>query len=200
MVESGACNAYHLSCQHSPCHTVPMKKLLILRHAKSSWDDPELSDFDRPLNKRGLAAAPFMGRLIAEREQIPDAIFSSPAMRAAETAALVREHGNIPAEITFDERIYEASPQALRQVVADVSNNVESLLVIGHNPGIEGFLLYLTGSLRPMPTAALAILELDIDNWSAITSNSGRLIELIKPKDEMSQTAGADTANDVSTS
>ncbi|MDM7923769.1 MAG: histidine phosphatase family protein [Pyrinomonadaceae bacterium] len=171
-----------------------MKKLLILRHAKSSWDNPELSDFDRPLNKRGKTAAPFMGSLIAERGQLPDAIVSSPAKRAAETATLVREHGNVPADIKFDERIYEASPQALRQVVSETADDVESLMVVGHNPGMEGFLLFLTGRLRPMPTAALAIVELNIDSWSEIFANSGRLIELIKPKEEMARAAGGDVS------
>jgi phosphohistidine phosphatase len=158
---------------------------MILRHAKSSWDDPDLSDFDRPLNARGCKAAPFMGRLIAERGYLPELIVSSPAKRAAETAALVRENAGISAETQFDERIYEASPQALRQVVSETPETVTSLMIIGHNPGMEGFVRFLTGELLPMPTAALSIIDLDIEKWEGLTSNCGRLLRMIKPKDEM---------------
>lgn len=162
-----------------------MKTLMILRHAKSSWDDPELSDFDRPLNARGRTAAPFMGRLIAERGYLPEIIISSPAKRAAETAALVRENAGISAATEFDERIYEASPQALRQVVSEAPDTVTSLMIVGHNPGMEGFVRFLTGELLPMPTAALSLIDLDIEKWKDLNANCGRLVRMIKPKDEM---------------
>lgn len=168
-----------------PVFEKPMKRLMILRHAKSSWDNPDLSDFDRPLNARGRTAAPFMGRLIAERGYLPEMIVSSPAKRASETAALVRENAGISAAAQFDERIYEASPQALRQVVSETPDSVNSLMIIGHNPGMEGFVRFLTGELLPIPTAALSIIDLDIEKWADLTANCGRLIRMIKPKDEM---------------
>ena len=117
-----------------------MKRLFILRHAKSSWTDIDLADFDRPLNERGLDAAPFMGRYLAEEGHMPDAIVSSPAKRARETAELVKEHSGFEPEIGFDERIYEASPNTLRVVASELPDHVDSAMIVGHNPGVEGFI------------------------------------------------------------
>lgn len=163
-----------------------MKTLLILRHAKSSWDDAILSDFERPLNARGLRAAPFMGALMRRRELIPDTILSSPAMRARHTAELVQHAGAFDAEITFIDDIYEASPGNLRHAVAAIDDEFTTALLVGHNPGIEGFIRYLTGKLEPMPTAALAVVELQINSWNEIDDGSGELKAVIRPRDEMS--------------
>ena len=162
-----------------------MKILFLFRHAKSSWDDDSLSDFDRPLNDRGIAAAPFMGEVMAGRGYVPSIVVSSPANRAASTAKLVKEAGDLPGEIRFDDRIYEASPNTLRQVIAELDDNLDSAMAVGHNPGMEGFIRYLTGEIERMPTAALAVIELEIDKWSEINADSGKLVEIITPKDEM---------------
>ena len=162
-----------------------MKTLLILRHAKSSWDDASLSDFERPLNARGLRAAPFMGGLMRRRDLIPDTILSSPAMRARTTAELVQQSGAFDAEVKFDHDIYEASPGNLRQAVAEIDDEFTTALLVGHNPGIEGFIRYLTGKLEPMPTAALAVIGLDVDSWSDVDDGCGELKEIIRPRDEM---------------
>ena len=159
-----------------------MKRLFILRHAKSSWTDIDLADFDRPLNDRGLQAAPFMGRYIAEQGYMPDAIVSSPAKRARETAELVKENSGFVPDIRFDERIYEASPNTLREVVSEVPDEVNSAMIVGHNPGVEGFIRYLTGQIEPMPTAALAVMELDIDSWAKIDHLCGRVLAVMRPK------------------
>ena len=111
-----------------------MKTIYILRHAKSSWDNPNLADFERPLNKRGLESAPFIGEIIHKNNFQPDSVLSSPAERAKQTAFLVKEAGKIEAEIQFDERIYEASPQQLLQVISELETDRESALLIGHNP------------------------------------------------------------------
>lgn len=169
-----------------------MKTLFILRHAKSSWEDQDLADFDRPLNSRGKEAAPFMGELMAESGLTPEIILASPAVRAKETAALVKDAGGLAAAISFDERIYEASPQTLRQVASAIDNRFGSAMIVGHNPGMEGFVRYLTGRLEPMPTAALAVVDLDIDQWDDIDLESGRLRTIYRPKDEM-KTAGKAT-------
>ena len=168
-----------------------MKYLYILRHAKSSWDDPALSDFERPLNERGRNAAPFMGEVIAKRGYLPRQMISSPAKRAAATAMLIKESAGFNAEIKFDDRIYEASPNTLRQVVSEIDDASESAMVIGHNPGIEGFIRFLTGRLEPMPTAALAVVRLNIDSWANISANSGEIVEVIRPKDEMKSKGAA---------
>ena len=166
-----------------------MKTLFVLRHAKSSWDDPALSDFDRPLNDRGKNTAPFMGGIMSERGFKPEKILASPAVRARETARLAKEGGKLEAEITHDEHIYEASPQALAQVVASVDDAHGSVMIVGHNPGMEGFIRLLTGRLETMPTAALAVIDLDIESWQDI-ANGGKLRHLIRPKEERRSSAG----------
>ena len=159
-----------------------MKRLFILRHAKSSWDDAQLADFERPLNDIGLEAAPFMGRYMAGHGYVPKAIISSPARRARETAELIREHAAIGGEVRFDDRIYEASPNTLRQVASELGDELESAMVVGHNPGIEGFIRHLTGQIEPMPTAALAVIDLDIASWRKIGSDTGKIVTIIRPK------------------
>lgn len=162
-----------------------MKTLFVLRHAKSSWDDQDLADFDRPLNDRGNSSAPFMGRLMASNDFAPAVIFSSPAVRARETATLVKQGGNLDAQILHDERIYEASPATLRQVVSEIDDSYRSVMLVGHNPGMEGFIRYLTGKLEPMPTAALAVIDLDISGWQMIDRDRGILRKIFRPRDEM---------------
>jgi len=162
-----------------------MRTLYVLRHAKSSWNDSDISDFERPLNDRGERAAPFMGELMKDRGLLPDTIISSPARRAAETAKLVREALGSPREILFDERIYEASPQTLRQVTAEADDAHASVMLVGHNPGIEGFIRMLTGENVASPTAALAVIVLDVASWAEIAPGCGRLDTMIRPSDEM---------------
>lgn len=162
-----------------------MKTLYVMRHAKSSWAEPDMADFDRPLNDRGSRVAPFMGTVMRENGYLPDVILSSPAVRARSTARLVREAGNIGGKLEFDDRIYEASPQTLQQVATAIGDKCGSAMLVGHNPGIEGFIRYLTGELEPMPTAAIAVIELNIGLWSEIAANSGSLIKVLRPKDEL---------------
>lgn len=160
-----------------------MKTLYILRHAKSSWDNSDLSDFERPLNERGYGDAPLMGEILKERGFQPALILSSPAKRAEQTAALVRQSAEISGETSFDERIYEASPARLLEVIGEQNNQFDSILLVGHNPGLEGLINFLIGELHPMPTAALAVIDLEIENWSEINSVKGVLRTLIRPKE-----------------
>lgn len=161
-----------------------MKTLFLLRHAKSSWDDPQLADYDRPLNGRGRRAAPFMGKLMQKEGLVPDIIISSTAKRAWQTSELLKQGGDLEREIKFDERIYEGSPGALQQVVSEIGDH-NSAMLVGHNPGIEGFIRYLTGSVEPMPTAAIAVIDLSIDNWHEVTNNCGAVQRVYRPKEEM---------------
>ncbi len=162
-----------------------MKTLFLMRHAKSSWDISDLADFDRPLNERGRKAAPFMGEYMSRNGFDPELILSSPAVRARETARLAKEGGDLTAEILFDDRIYEASPQTLRKTASEIEEGFSSAMIVGHNPGTEGFIRLLTGRPETVPTAALIVIDLAISNWSDIQSGSGTLRELIRPKDEM---------------
>jgi len=154
-----------------------------MRHAKSSWDDASLADYDRPLNERGLETAPMMGRLIRARGYIPDVVLSSPAKRAKKTAKLSTEAAKITSSILFDEQIYEASPQTLIKVLAGLDDHARSAMVVGHNPGMEGLIRSLTGEVTTMPTAAFAVIDLDIERWRDIDYETGKLIELLRPKE-----------------
>lgn len=162
-----------------------MKTLFILRHAKSSWDDFNLSDFDRPLNKRGLKTAPLMGKKMYENFFQPAIIVSSPAKRAKQTAILVKELAQIPREIKYDERVYEASPLRLLKIISELDKRYDSAMIVGHNPGLEALLKTLTGEIKSMPTAALAVIDLNIENWHETAADCGKLRILIRPKDDL---------------
>lgn len=167
-----------------------MKRLFILRHAKSSWDDPAQTDFDRPLNARGREAAPFMGEFMAGRQLLPAIIIGSPAVRAMQTAGLVREAAGFDVPLKYDERIYEATPQMLLTVLSEVSDETTSVLLVGHNPGMEGLVYFLSRELHPMPTAALASISLRTGSWVGLAEGSGTLDGLFKPKQLMKEARG----------
>lgn len=160
-----------------------MKKLLILRHAKSSWEDASLVDFDRPLNERGERDAPFMGKILAERGITPDLIISSPAERAKRTVELVKEAAGWAVPVRFDERVYEASEHTLFSIVQGLSDTVSTCVLSGHNPGMEGIIRSLTGTSAEMPTASLAIIEFDVAAWSDVEPDCGSLVEVMRPKE-----------------
>lgn len=162
-----------------------MKTLFLLRHAKSSWSDPGLADFDRPLNERGIRTAPFMGELMKRDGLEPAVILSSPAVRARQTAEAVKKSAGLDAEIRLEHQIYEASPHSLLHVVSALDDAHDSAMLVGHNPGMEGFIRYLTGNLEPMPTAALAVIQLNIIEWNAVDDGCGELLRVYRPKDEM---------------
>ena len=143
-----------------------------------------MTDFDRPLNDRGRLAAPFMGDLIASKGFSISVILCSPAERAKETAMLVKDHSGIEVPVHFDERIYEARPQGLTQVISELDDSFESAMVVGHNPGMEGLIRLLTGNIEAMPTAALAVVDLGIDSWRDVNAGSGTLRAVHRPKEE----------------
>jgi len=160
-----------------------MKTLFILRHAKSSWDNANLADFDRPLNKRGLETAPLVGETIRKNKFQVDSIICSPAKRAEQTAVLVKETARIEADIRFDDRIYEASPHQLLEIASELDDEIESAMFVGHNPGLEGLLKMLTQKVEAMPTAALAVVDLKIESWKEIHIDCCNLRTVIRPKD-----------------
>ena len=154
-----------------------------MRHAKSSWGEASLADFERPLNERGLKAAPLVGRFMRRQKLRPELILSSPAERARQTAALVAEAARLDAPLRYDERIYEATPARLAEVVSQVEEGVGELLLVGHNPGLEGFIEMLAGESRRMPTAALARVALDVEKWNRVREGVGRVELFVKPKE-----------------
>lgn len=166
-----------------------MKTLLILRHAKSSWDNPDIAVFDRPLNSRGLEAVPVMGGMLYKNHIQPQKILSSPAKRARQTAILIKETAQIEANINYVEGIYEASPLRLLNIVSEVEDKVDSILLIGHNPGLEGFVKMLTRESYELPTATIVRIDLDIESWHEITVNRGKVSLYVRPKDQIKDAA-----------
>jgi phosphohistidine phosphatase len=159
-----------------------MKTLVLLRHAKSSWENTEISDFDRPLNSRGLKDAPIVGQNIKNRNIEIELILCSPAKRTKVTAILVRASGEIKAELRFDENIYEASSLNLLKMISKIEDSVNSVLIVGHNPGSEDLIRILTNQIQLFPTAALAKISLPIETWSDVSNCKGNLDFLLTPK------------------
>lgn len=160
-----------------------MKTLLLMRHAKSSWKHPELGDHERPLNKRGEKDAPRMGELIKEKELYPQRILSSTAVRAHKTTDAVVQKLAYTGQIEFLDTFYLAEPNVYRDMLCALPDELERVLVIGHNPGLEGLLQILTGRVESLPTGALAYLVLSIEKWSDLKENQGELIQLWRPRD-----------------
>ena len=169
-----------------------MKRLLLLRHAKSSWDHPGLDDFERPLNDRGRRDAPRVGRYLADHDRRPDHVLCSPARRTDETWRAVSEAlgGDVPFE--FEPSLYLAPPSTILRLVQSQPIDIETLLVIGHNPGTEEVALRLVGSgssdalnrmRTKVPTAALIEIEFDVGRWGEVETGQGRLIRFVTPHD-----------------
>jgi phosphohistidine phosphatase len=156
-----------------------------MRHAKSSWENSDFSDFERPLNEIGLKAAPFMGNIIYQNGLQPDLIVSSPAKRAKQTAVLIKAVAEIKAQIEYREELYGAKPTAFFEVTAAIEDKFESVLLIGHNPELENFIHKLTRENQSMPTTSIAVIRLNIESWSEIAFDSGRLELVLRPKDLM---------------
>ena len=158
------------------------RTLYLLRHAKSSWKDDSLKDFDRPLKGRGRDAAQQMGKSLAS-EKLQDAVLiCSPAARTRETAQIVLKHSGLRMDQRFDERIYEASLRDLLRVVSEIPDDKQTVMMIGHNPGFEELLAFLTGEARRMPTCALAKIKLDVASWKDARAGEGNLKLFITPK------------------
>ena len=160
-----------------------MKTLLILRHAKSSWKDASLADHDRPLNKRGKRDAPRMGKLLREQNLVPDRIISSTAKRARNTATAVAKACHCEDRVELTQEFYHAGPGAYLDVLQNVPDDNQRVMVVGHNPGMEGLVAHLTGRMETMPTAALARVALSIEKWTELDYEvQGELLDLWYPK------------------
>src|SRR5262245_55388988 len=161
-----------------------MKTLLVLRHAKSSWSDPARDDHERPLNKRGRRDGPRMGELVRQYGLIPDTVISSDAMRARLTAEAVAESAGYVGEILLNQHLYMASTADILSVLQTVQGNAETVMIVGHNPGLEELVEQLTGEQQDLPTAALAQIVLPIDQWRDLKlSTRGTLLGHWRPKE-----------------
>ena len=161
-----------------------MKSLLLLRHAKSSWKNPELADYDRPLKKRGRRDAPRMGRLLVREGLVPGLILTSSAVRARETAAAVAEACGEPAEPRPFHELYSAEPGDYALLLSELPDDSDRVLLVGHNPTLEELLELLTGERETLPTAALALIELPIGRWQDLALDGGaRLVHVWRPRE-----------------
>jgi len=161
-----------------------MKTLLIMRHAKSSWKEQELPDHDRPLKKKGRKDVANMAKILKKKALVPDLILSSPAIRAKDTAKLMVEKLNFKGKLEIVENFYMAEPETYIQKIATVSGKVENLLIIGHNPGLEGLVMTLGDKIVSLPTGSIAKIYLFIDKWSELTTETdGEINHLWIPED-----------------
>lgn len=163
-----------------------MKYLYLVRHAKSSWDYPELSDFERPLNKRGKVNAPEMGLRLASRNLQLDAIVSSPANRAINTARAIADRIDfLPGNIIEDEAVYHASYPELVNIINDFPVEWKSAMLVGHNPGFTDLANYLKEPdyrIGNVPTCGVVAIEFTTNQWNNIKKNSGRMLFFDYPK------------------
>ncbi|MEM1198068.1 MAG: histidine phosphatase family protein [Pseudomonadota bacterium] len=170
-----------------------MKSLLFLRHAKSSWSSPELADHDRPLNGRGRAAAALMGRYIVEHDLLPELILCSTARRARETLERAATQWTYIPAAHIERALYDFSGgRGYLDLFCKTDNQIGSLMVIGHNPTIEILVSDLMGEANPelaeklaykYPTAGLAVLEFDTDDWAEIAPGRGKLTTFALPRE-----------------
>ena len=161
-----------------------MKLLTIIRHAKSSWKQPGVEDFARPLNGRGKRDAAAMGQRLAAAGFQPDLIVSSPAKRARSTATrLSKEIGYPKAAIVFEEGIYHATSDRLLQIVRKLDDSLEHVALVGHNPGFSALSGLLSRDYTgDMPTCSVVRLHLAVNSWQEVSRKCGRLLDFDYPK------------------
>ena len=163
-----------------------MKLLTLVRHAKSSWKHDELTDFDRPLNKRGKHDLPLLCERLIQYQLFPDQLIYSPATRTRLTATRIIERLSIPREHCQDlPDIYESSGETLLEVVQHIPDQTNHLMLVGHNPGLQDLANHLLGSesaVSHFPTSAVVHLSVDIEHWKDLHSGCAKCIRLDYPK------------------
>jgi phosphohistidine phosphatase len=169
-----------------------MLTLSLLRHAKSSWNNPTLPDQDRPLATRGVNDAPLMGRAMAERGIDPDLVLCSSARRTRDTLSLVLPELKVEPEVVYKDELYHASPAEMLHMLNEVPPSASRLLIVGHNPEIQAFALDLVGAgpkhyrdrlEEKYPTAGLAVINFTSGSWKGVMVNSGSLNLFLSPKE-----------------
>ena len=160
------------------------KKLLLIRHAKSDWADASLSDFNRPLNSRGLRDSVEMAQRIDMQKLVPEKLISSPALRAATTCQLMAQNWKKEIkEIVFDAKIYEANVQQLLNIVNGFDDTDDYVALFGHNNGITDFAVYLTDAdLFNIPTCGVALIEFPFNSWKMVSKHTGDVLMYDFPK------------------
>ncbi|MCX8056870.1 MAG: histidine phosphatase family protein [Ignavibacteria bacterium] len=161
-----------------------MKNLLIIRHAKSSWDNPDLTDFERPLNQRGIEDAKLMSSVLKHHNLKFEKIFCSTANRAKMTIEIFEKESAIEKNIIqYVDELYNASRKDLLNFLKQINNSLTSIGIVGHNPGLTDLTHYLLDDFdSELPTCSLVLIELTIDNWSELHSGMGQLKFFEYPK------------------
>lgn len=169
-----------------------MKRLCLLRHAKSDRSAPAAADFDRPLNPRGREAAPVMGRYLRRQKLLPDTVLCSAARRARETWELAGPMLKAEIPVDYSERLYLAAPAQILRLLRQLPESAGAALLVGHNPGFHALALRLAGRgdaaararlQAKFPTAALAVIDFDARRWRDIAEGEGALERFIAPRD-----------------
>ncbi len=163
-----------------------MKTLLIIRHAKSSWDASNVDDFDRPLNERGKTDAPRMGKRFKEKDIHPDLMLSSPAKRALSTAKKIAKVLKYPKDnIKSDRRLYHADEETILTVVRELKDNRNVVMVFGHNPGLTEFVNSLmdgSQDIDNIPTCGVVAFQFGIERWTDVDWGKGKMLFFDYPK------------------
>lgn len=159
-----------------------MKKLFIIRHAKSSWEDETLDDFDRPLNNRGFKNAVFMGKLLKKKDTNPDLIISSPALRTTITSQIIVNEIDYKKTIIFEPSIYEANENILKEIIKNLKDGNNIVFLIGHNPGLSNLVGLLTSKNEDIPTCGIIEIDFQTNSWSEISKENSKLISFEYPK------------------
>lgn len=164
-----------------------MKTLILIRHAKSSWDDPDLDDFDRPLNARGMRDAPKMGKRLKEKGLAPDRVMSSPANRALTTAGLFAQAMQLPSGlIKKEKKLYHASADEMLALVRALPDEEDCIFLVGHNPGLTDFAneLQTEEEINNIPTAGIVAIKFDLQHWKSVKAETGELAFYHFPKED----------------
>ncbi len=160
-----------------------MKTVLLLRHAKSDRDNPDLPDIQRPLTHRGYRDSERIGKALRKQGVLPDLIRCSPAVRTGLTLDAVMEAAHLGAKRKEVDSLYAASSQQIKDVVRALPDTGVCALLVGHNPSMETMVALWTGSPHPMPTAALACIVFDVERWKDVPDAQGKLAWLLTPAD-----------------
>lgn len=159
-----------------------MKKIVLVRHAKSCWKDESLSDFLRPLSKRGRKNAPFMAGVLRQKGVLPDIIVSSPACRAKETVELLASHLGFVNPIAFEERLYEATGEEIERVIKSIDEKYESAFVVGHNPGMNEFASRFVAFEQNIVTCGIVEIAFACERFCDISPENAVFVAFEYPK------------------
>jgi phosphohistidine phosphatase len=161
-----------------------MKTLLLMRHAKSSWKDKKIPDIERPIKKRGHKDAQRIGKLLCEKELVPQKILRSTAVRARQTVDEVVDKCKYKGEVEYIDGLYMAEPAIIIEILRKLPDDLERVMVVSHNPGLEGFTQMMSGEVESMSTGALAHIVLPIEKWEDLNGEvKGDLVDLFRPRD-----------------